>query len=245
MESGNGRGTLRTRLTIVASPRRSPRVEAEGALAVRRTGVHRVHMICSAATPLGGDVIEARIVVEAGARLHVCSVAASVALPGRFTPVSHATWDLVVEDGGVLVFDPEPTVVAGGADHRSTVRLRVGDDAHAVVRERVQIGRSGEAVGRWSGSLHADSGAGPLLRHRQELGSGSDGHDDLFAPLAAMSTLTWPSSAAAAVHGTADSFLETTMPMAGGGALSTWLGHRLPAIQPARVDPAASDGSLP
>ncbi|WP_331386542.1 urease accessory protein UreD [Rhodococcus sp. MEB064] len=234
-------------MTIVASRARTPRIEARGGLAVRRTGAHRVHLIGSAATPLGGDTIEVRIVVEAGARLEVCTVAASVALPGRITDVSHARWSLEVHDGGDLVFDPEPTIVAGSAEHHSTVGLHLGTGSRAVVRERVQLGRTGEHLGRWTGTFDVDTGTTPVLRHRLDLGPGADGHDALFAPMAAMSTLTWPSTALPDATGDVRSALDTTMPMAGGGTLSTWLGHRLPVVQPARLAPAdsAEDGSAP
>ena len=52
-----------------------------------------VHLVSAAATPLGGDTISVRVVVEAGARLRLRSVAATVALPGAATLESHAIWD--------------------------------------------------------------------------------------------------------------------------------------------------------
>ncbi|WP_308115433.1 MULTISPECIES: urease accessory protein UreD [unclassified Rhodococcus (in: high G+C Gram-positive bacteria)] len=244
-------GALRSTVLVVASRSRSPRIEAVGGLAVRRTGVDRVHLVGSAATPLGGDTIDVRIVVEAGARLHVCSVAASVALPGRSTDVSHASWTVDVEDGAEVIVDPEPTIVAGSADHRSSVSLHLGDRVRAAVRERIQIGRTGDIDGRWSGLFRVDGVAGPVLRHRLDLGRGAAGHDALFAPTASISTLTWPECLADSPSGDAVAGLETTMPMAGGGTLSTWLGHRLPVTrsvaalsargdQPARLASAVS-----
>ena len=86
-------------------------------------------------------------------------------------------------------------------------------------RERIQIGRSGEHQGFWSGSLHADIDGSPLLRHRIELGNGSVADDELGAPLACISELHYP-----------DSDVETagvTLALAGGGCLSTWQGKRL------------------
>ncbi|MGB3770582.1 MAG: urease accessory protein UreD [Rhodococcus sp. (in: high G+C Gram-positive bacteria)] len=226
---------MQSTVTIVASTARSPRIEAVGALAVRRTGPDRVHLIGSAATPLGGDVIDVRIVVEAGATLDIRTVAASVALPGRSTNISHASWTVEVEDGGVLTFDPEPTIVAGSADHRTATTLAVGANARVVLRERVQLGRSGEVSGRWAGSVNVDGPDGPVLRHRLELGSGADGHDILFAPMASASTFTWPDATTDGVEGGVDQGLWAAMPVAGGGMFSTWLGHRLASCQPARL----------
>ena len=62
------------------------------------------------------------------------------------------------------------------------------------LRERVQIGRTDERQGFWSGSLHADVNGEPLFRHRIELGAGSVAHDDLGAPLASVSELRYPES---------------------------------------------------
>jgi len=50
--------------------------------------------------------------------------------------------------------------------------MRLSGDGRARLRERVQIGRSDERQGFWSGSLHADVDGAPLLRHRVQLGAG-------------------------------------------------------------------------
>ena len=47
-------------------------------------------------TPLGGDVIAIRLVVEPGARLRLRSAAASLALPGPGTRNSHSCWTIEV-----------------------------------------------------------------------------------------------------------------------------------------------------
>ena len=60
------------------------------------------------------------------------------------------------------------------------------------MRERVQIGRSFERQGFWSGALHADVDGAPLLRHRVEVGTGSVADDELGAPRACVSELRYP-----------------------------------------------------
>lgn len=208
---------MRSDVLLVARPGRGPHIECAGGLAARRTEPDAVHLLSAAATPLGGDVISVRIVVEAGARLRVRSVAASVALPGAGSVVSHSFWDLEVS--GELDLDPQPTVVAGGARHHTSTRLRVGGTATARVRESVQIGRTGEDQGFWTSALHADVDGTPLLRHRVELGAGSVADDELGTPLACVSELRYPE--------TGFDSPGTVLELAGGGSLSTWQGQRL------------------
>ncbi|MED5814808.1 urease accessory protein UreD [Mycolicibacterium sp. 050232] len=209
---------MHAHVVIAASPGRLPRIEAHGGLAGRCTEPDTVHLISTAATPLGGDTLTVRLVVEAGARLRIRTAAATMVLPGRRTPQSGAQWELEV--AGELDLDPQPTVVAGGSAHRVTTRLWMADAAKVRIRERVQIGRSGERDGFWSSALHADVGSTPLLRHRIELGCGAVGDDVLTAPRACISELRYPAPSFEA-HG-------IVLALARGGSLATWQGDRLP-----------------
>lgn len=208
---------MRSDVVITATAHRAPRIECTGGVAARRTGPDTVHLVSAAATPIGGDSITVRVVVEPGARLALRTVAASVVLPGPQSAVSHTVWELDV--AGELDLDPEPTVVAGGSTHLAVTRLRLQRSGAVRLRERVQIGRCGERHGFWSGTLHADVGDRPLLRHRTELGTGSIGADALGTPLACVSELRYPEP----------SFdgQGTVMTLADGGALATWQGARL------------------
>jgi urease accessory protein len=89
------------------------------------------------------------------------------------------------------------------------------------MRERIQIGRTDERQGFWSGLLHADVDGHPLLRHRIELGEESATHDLLGMPLASVSELRYPDIATDA--------LGTVLELADGGSLATWQGDRLAA----------------
>jgi urease accessory protein len=202
---------------IVARPDRAPSIECTGGVAARRTDADTVHLVSAAATPLGGDTIRVRVVVEPGARLRVRSAAATMAMPGTATMESRASWELDV--AGLLDLDPQPTIVAGKARHLSTTRLTVTGDGRARLRERVQIGRSYERQGFWSGAMHADVDGAPLLRHRVELGPGSVTDDELGTPLACVSELRYPEAA----FDTTGTLLE----LAAGGCLATWQGDRL------------------
>jgi urease accessory protein len=212
---------MRSDVLLIASGNRLPRIECSGGIAARSTAPHTVHLVSAAATPLGGDTIDIRVVVEDGAKLKVRSAAATVVLPGPDSPTSHARWDIDVS--GELDIDLEPTIVAAAARHVSTVTLALGDDGRVRFRERVQIGRCDEREGFWSGSLKADRTGRPLLRHRLELGAGSLSDDAIAAPRATVSELRYPTIdfAPAVQDG------STVLALAGGGTLSTWQADRL------------------
>ncbi len=212
---------MRSEVVLVASGDRLPRIRCNGGIQARCTAPHTVHLVSAAATPLGGDTIDIRVIVEAGARLKVRSAAATVALPGASTPTSHACW--AIEVSGDLDIDLEPTIVAAAARHVSTVALSLGDDSRVRLRERVQIGRCDEREGFWSGSLHADCGGRPLLRHRMQLGAGSLADDTIAAPRATVSELRYP----ATDFVTDIEQSSTVLALAGGGTLSTWQADRL------------------
>jgi len=208
---------MRSDVLLVACRDHQPRIECWGGMAARRTEPDTVHLVSAAATPLGGDAIHIRVVVGAGARLRVRTAAATVTLPGSMTSESHAFWTLEV--AGDLDVDPQPTVVAATSRHFMSTRLELMGSGQVRLRERIQIGRSDERQGFWSGSVHADVDGSPLLRHRMELGNGSVTDDALGSPMACISELHYP-----------DSGVETkgvALALAGGGCLSTWQGERL------------------
>lgn len=210
---------MESRVLLVASRNRLPRIECRGGIQARRTTADTVHLISTAAVPLGGDTIDIRVIVEDGARLRLRSAAAAVALPGPETDSSHASWEIDVS--GDLDVDLEPTVVAAAARHLSAVTLRLHDAGRIRFRERVQIGRCNEDQGFWSGRLQADRHAQPMLRHRVELGAGSPADDELSAPRAIISELRYPTSDFAVETG------STVLALAGGGTLTTWQADRL------------------
>lgn len=214
---------MRSGVTIVARPDRGPHIECTGGIAARRTDPDTVHLVSSVATPLGGDTIALRVVVEPGARLRIRTVAATVALPGASTAESHSSWTLDV--AGELDLDPEPTIVAAASRHITSTRLTLSGEGTVRLRERIQIGRTDERQGFWSGSLHADVDGTPLLRHRIELGNGSSTDDEITAPRACVSELHYPDTDVVAAG--------LTLMLAGGGCLATWQGDRLPAMQAA------------
>ena len=219
---------MHTQVLIVAAPGRGPRIECVGGVAVRRTAPDAVHLVSTAATPLGGDTIDVRVIVEAGARLQVRSVAAMMVLPGATTMQSHSAWEL--EIAGELDLDPEPTVIAGGSRHRATTRVQIAGQGRVRLRERVQIGRTGEQDGFWDGALHVDRDALPVVRHRVELGAGAVSDDEIAAPRAYVSEFVYPESDLGVIRNAPRDESrrdQVVMALADGGCLSAWQGPRL------------------
>ncbi|MFC8182329.1 MULTISPECIES: urease accessory protein UreD [Nocardiaceae] len=221
---------MRTELLIVASAERSPRIISSGGLSGRLTGPDTVHMIGTAATPLGGDEMRIRVEVGKGASLTVHSVAATLALPSATTPESHSWWSFHVDDGGTLLFDPEPMIVAADARHHSRTDVRFSDSGSIHIRERIQIGRAGERAGSWCGTVVSDVDCGggrirPHLRHRVELGAGTSGHDVISAPMAMSSTIRFPDDRSPEAGRS-----WVRMPLAAGGTLSTATGSRIDTL---------------
>lgn len=200
---------------VVARPGRLPHLDYRGGIAARSTFPDTVHLLSTMATPLGGDTITMRVVVEPGARLVLRSVSATLALPDGDRTTSHSRFELDVE--GSLDMDLEPTVVAADSRHLSSVALRLGDAGRIRLRERVRIGRCHESgLGFWSDSLHADRCDEPLLRHHVQMGADSS--------RVYVGELRCPADIVdEPVHDAA-----TVVELPGGGVLATWQGDRLP-----------------
>ncbi|WP_063125107.1 urease accessory protein UreD [Nocardia arizonensis] len=229
---------MRTELRVLARAGELPRITATGGLTARHTAPDTIHLIGTAATPLGGDDLDIRIVVGPGARLVIRSVAATLALPGAATVSSWARWRYEVDTGALLEVEPEPMIVAGGARHHARTEVLLAADARIRLRERVQIGRVGEDGGGWVGDLVADVDGVALVRHRLALGVGCGTDDVLAAPRALDSELVYPDDRPASVDG----LTAARLPLAGGGSLFTGLGRTLPVAdrRDAPVLPVAS-----
>jgi urease accessory protein len=134
--------------------RLAPRILARGATV-------RAAFVPTQAGPLAGDEERARIIVGPGATLVVEPVAATLALPGPERTT--LTLDVTVEEGGRLVLDEAPLIVAAGADvmRRCTVELAGG--AVTAIRETVVLGRDGEPPGTLDSVLRATLGDRVLL----------------------------------------------------------------------------------
>jgi urease accessory protein len=209
---------------------RLPVQRSQAPLILRRTA-DAVYLVSGAAGPLGGDTLELRIEVRAGATLRLRTVAAAVALPGRCGEESLLTVTATVGAGGRLEYLPEPTVAANGARHRTEVSVRLAADATLLLRDEVLLGRHGERGGacrtRLAVDLDSAQGWRPLLRHELDV-SGTDeaslGPAVLAGHRAAGMLLTVDPGVTGGASGAAGAWVAV-MPLAGPGVLITALAH--------------------
>jgi urease accessory protein len=129
-----------------------------------------VHLVGSAAGPVGGDDLGLAVSVGPGARLDVGSVAAALAYPGPSGRSSHLDVRADVGRGATLAWHPEPTVLVAGCDHRATTRVVVAEGATLVWQEVVVLGRHGEPSGSLLQRLRVDVAGRPALRNDLAVG---------------------------------------------------------------------------
>jgi urease accessory protein len=152
---------------------RLPGLRSQVPLVLRPTR-EAVYLVSAGGGPVGGDVLDLRIEVRAGAALRLRTVAASTALPGADGAESVLTVHASVAHGGVLEYLPEPMVVADGARHTTDIRVDLAAGATLVLRDEIILGRHGERGGACRTRLHADYDGRPLLRHDVAV-DGTDG----------------------------------------------------------------------
>ncbi|WP_433254293.1 urease accessory protein UreD [Streptosporangium sp. CA-135522] len=202
--------------TVLATMRSDP------PLTLRGTAPGQVHLVSTAAGPLGGDDLALDIEVGAGSSLDVRSVASTLVLPGSGAAESLMTVTARVGPGASLRFAPEPTVLAAGCLHRVVVRLTLAEDARVSWREEIVFGRYGERPGRCHSRFDATAGDGPLLRQEFVVGdpaidTGPAVYGDARCVGSILTTVRAPESAVG--NGWA------VLPLAGPGTLISALGR--------------------
>lgn len=146
-------------------------------LTFRRTG-DCLHLIGTAAGPVGGDRLRLDLVVAPGGTLTVKGVAASLVHPGPTGEPSSMELDVEVGEGATLRWLPRPMVLVDGCDHTVTARIRLGAGARLLWRDEVVLGREDEPSGSLLQRLCVDLEGRPLLRNDLAVGprwSGSAG----------------------------------------------------------------------
>lgn len=153
VEIGPGRhGT--TRLTAVRSV---------PPLGVRMAGGD-VHLLGTAAGPMGGDDLGLVVTVAPDTAATVRSVAATVVLPGDGRP-SRQSFAIEVQARARLHWAPEPVVVATGSDHRVDTAVDLAPDADLVFVDRLVRGRTGEVGGHLASTVRIERGGEVLVHH--------------------------------------------------------------------------------
>jgi len=165
-----------------------PVLDGQGPLALRRTRASgseaRVMLVGAMSGPLGGDHFTVEAEVGEGARLHVGSAAATIALPGQAKGEARYDVRLDVAEGGELRWLPEQLISAGGSDLYVSSRVELAAGARLVFREEQVLGRSGEEPGRLTSRLTVRLGGRPLLDQELACGPGAPGGWDGPAVLA-------------------------------------------------------------
>jgi len=146
-----------------------------------------VHLISTAATPLGGDTIRVRIVVEPGPYSGCAPPRDHGGCPVRHHGVPRR---LGVEVAGQLDSIPTDHRCGAGAARDVDAPDRGGQGSIGSVSASKSADR--ERQGFWTGSLRRRHRGAPLLRHRIELGAGSVTDDELGTPRACVSELRYP-----------------------------------------------------
>ncbi len=172
------RAAAAIRAELVGGRTRLVALRSDPPLTVRATPAGEaacVHLVGSAAGPLGGDELAIGVEVGPGAELTVRSAAASLAQPGPAGAPSSLIVVVRVGAGGCLRWCPEPLVAVRGCDHRTSATVDLASDARLEWREELVAGRHGEDPGRVRARLQVDRGGRPL--HRGELAIGQPGWD--------------------------------------------------------------------
>ncbi|SOE26003.1 urease accessory protein UreD [Streptomyces sp. OK228] len=156
-----------------------PVLEGEGPLALRRTRASgdeaRVMLVGAMSGPLGGDRFAVEAEVGEGARLHVGSAAATIALPGQAKSEARYDVRLDVSGGGELRWLPEQLISAQGSDLYVSSRVELRSGARLVFREEQVLGRVGEQPGRLTSRLTVRLDGRPLLDQELSCGPGAPG----------------------------------------------------------------------
>ncbi|WTO38607.1 urease accessory protein UreD [Streptomyces achromogenes] len=165
-----------------------PVLDGEGPLAPRRTRATgswaKVVLVGAMSGPLGGDRFTLDARVEEGARLHVGSAAATLALPGQTKGEARYDVRLDVADGAELRWLPEQLISADGSDLYVTTRAELGAGARLVLREEQVLGRTGEQPGRLTSRLTVRVAGRTVLDQELSCGPGAPGGWDGPAVLA-------------------------------------------------------------
>ncbi|WP_435056817.1 urease accessory protein UreD [Streptomyces capoamus] len=165
-----------------------PVLDGEGPLAPRRTRSTgpgaKVMVVGAMSGPLGGDRFTLSARLEEGARLHVGSAAATLALPGQTKDAARYDVRLDVADGAELHWLPEQLIAAEGSDLYVTTRAELADGARLVLREEQVLGRTGEQPGRLTSRLTVRIAGRTVLDQELACGPGAPGGWDGPAVLA-------------------------------------------------------------
>jgi len=139
-------------------------------LTFRSTGPGEIHMIGTAAGPVGGDHLALDVTVRDRSTLSMRSVAASMVFPGPSKLPSRTEVNLGIGEDASLSWLPEPTVLVRGGDHVADTTITLASTASLVWREELVLGRWGETSGSVQQKLRVVRGGRVLVHLGMRLG---------------------------------------------------------------------------
>lgn len=160
---------MRSHAAVVVDGERCTTLRSDPPLTLRETP-GAVHMVGSAAGPVGGDDLQLDVELKAGTSLTMRSVAAQLLFPGPSGRTSHARVRVGVGAGAALAWLPEPVVLVKGADHHSETTITMAGDASVVWCDVTVLGRHAEVTGSLRQRLRVERNGGALLCTETRLG---------------------------------------------------------------------------
>lgn len=137
----------------------------------------RVALSTGAAGPVGGDHYELEVHVGSRSTLLLREVSATLALPGPHTEASSVHVRVRVEQGGTLIWMPQPIIAAARCRHEHHVHIDLATDARLFIREELVLGRLHEDPGSLRTHLEVRYEHRPLLVQDLHLGPDAPGYD--------------------------------------------------------------------
>jgi urease accessory protein len=122
-----------------------------------------LHVVGSAAGPVGGDDTSLDVEVANAAALTVRTVAAQLLFPGANGRPSRAVTRLRLGVDATLTWLPEPVVAVRGADHRGETTIVMATGASLVWRDVAVLGRHDEDSGSVRQRLRVERDGQPLV----------------------------------------------------------------------------------
>ncbi|HEY0454189.1 urease accessory protein UreD [Actinophytocola sp.] len=129
-----------------------------------------VHLLNSAAAPLGGDDLTLTVHVGPGATLVLTGIAATLALPGSHGAPSRMAVHLRLAEEASVDHLPEPTVITARARHAAVLTADLAPGARLHTREVLVLGRAGERPGALTTSTNVTRAGRPVLRQHLTIG---------------------------------------------------------------------------
>ena len=128
-------------------------------------------MVGGAAGPLGGDHLELRVHIGAGATVVFRSVGATMIQPGATGDRSTTDVHVTVGAGASLDWWPEPTVSVAGSDHRTVTLIELAETSVLRWVDELSLGRHNESSGALAMRQRVEIEGRVVVDHETAFGS--------------------------------------------------------------------------